>query len=362
MVDMSSLEIGIVGLPNVGKSTLFNALTKNNALAANYPFATIEPNVGIVAVPDPRLSKLAELYNTQNIIPASIKFIDIAGLVEGASKGDGMGNKFLSHVRECSVICQVVRAFEDSNVIHVNDTNNPKKDIDIINTELVLSDLDTLERRVASSSKLAKSDPKIQPILDEYKKALDYLENNTPLFDTENIDFELLKDLNLLTAKKVIYIFNVDESTLQDKTKQESLKSLVSNHLVVFINAQLEHELNSLSAEESKELLESYGQKESGLEQLITQSYKALGLQSFLTAGPKEVRSWTIKKGSTAPQAAGVIHTDFEKGFIAAQVVSYQDLIDNGSIANAKEKGLVRTEGRTYIMKPDDVVEFRFNN
>ena len=359
---MSSLEIGIVGLPNVGKSTLFNALTKNNALAANYPFATIEPNVGIVAVPDPRLQKLAELYNTENIIPASIKFIDIAGLVEGASKGDGMGNKFLSHVRECSVICQVVRAFEDDNVIHVNNTNNPEKDIDVINTELVLSDLDTLKRRIATTSKLAKSDPKLQPIMNEYKRALNYLENNTPLFDTTDVDFESLKDLNLLTAKKVIYIFNVDESTLQDKTKQESLRSLVGNHPVVFINAQLEHELNSLSIQESKELLESYGQKESGLEQLITQSYKTLGLQSFLTAGPKEVRAWTVKKGSTAPQAAGVIHTDFEKGFIAAQIVNYDDLINNGSIANAKEKGLVRTEGRTYVMQPDDIVEFRFNN
>ena len=359
---MSSLEIGIVGLPNVGKSTLFNALTRNNALAANYPFATIEPNVGIVAVPDPRLQKLAELYNTQNIIPASIKFIDIAGLVEGASKGDGMGNKFLSYVRECSVICQVVRAFEDDNVIHVNETNNPKKDIDIINTELVLSDLDTLDRRITSTSKLAKSDPKIQLLLDEYKKAFDYLESNTPLFNTTDVDFESLKDLNLLTAKKIIYIYNVDEATLQSKEKQDLLESLVSNHPVVFINAQLEHELNSLSDEESKELLESYGKSQSGLEQLITQSYKALGLQSFLTAGPKEIRAWTIKKGATSPQAAGVIHTDFEKGFIAAQVISYQDLIDTGSIANAKEKGLVRTEGKTYIMKPDDIVEFRFNN
>jgi GTP-binding protein YchF len=359
---MSNLEIGIVGLPNVGKSTLFNALTKNNALAANYPFATIEPNVGIVAVPDPRLPKLAELYSTQNIIPANIKFIDIAGLVEGASKGDGMGNKFLSHIRECSVICQVVRAFKDDNVIHVNNTNNPKKDIDVINTELVLSDLDTLKRRITTTSKLAKSDPKLQPIMNEYKRALNYLENNTPLFDTTDVDFESLKDLNLLTAKKVIYIFNVDESTLQDKTEQESLKSLVGNHPVVFINAQLEHELNNLSNQESKELLESYGQKESGLEQLITQSYKTLGLQSFLTSGPKEVRAWTIKKGSTAPQAAGVIHTDFEKGFIAAQVVSYHDLINNGSIANAKEKGLVRTEGKTYVMQPDDIAEFRFNN
>ena len=357
-----SLEIGIVGLPNVGKSTLYNALTKNNALAANYPFATIEPNIGIVAVPDARLKKLAEIYKTDNIIPAVIKFIDIAGLVEGASKGDGMGNKFLSHIRECSVICQVVRAFEDNNVIHVNNSNNPKQDIDIVNTELVLSDLATIEKRISAIAKQAKSDPKMTSILTEYNRVKDHLENGTPLFDTDHIDFELLQDLNLLTSKKVIYLFNVDEATLQDKTKQDKLKEIVPKHPVIFINAQLEHELNSLSDEEAKELLASYGQAESGLEQLISESYKTLGLQSYLTAGPKEVRAWTIEKGSTAPQAAGVIHTDFEKGFIAAQIVDYKDLIESGSIANAKTKGLVRTEGKTYIMQPNDVVEFRFNN
>ena len=358
----TSLEIGIVGLPNVGKSTLYNAITKNNALAANYPFATIEPNVGIVPVPDTRLTKLAEIYQTTNIIPATIKFIDIAGLVEGASKGDGMGNKFLSHVRECSVICQVVRAFEDNNVIHVDNDIKPDKDIEVINTELVLSDLVTLEKRTATTIKLAKTDAKLTPILTEYKKALNYLEDNIPLFDTTDIDFELLNDLNLLTAKKIIYLFNVDESTLQNETKKSELKELVKNHPVVFINAQLEHELNSLSDDEAKELLQSYGQKNSGLEQLISESYKLLGLQSFLTAGPKEVRAWTIKKGSTAPQAAGEIHTDFEKGFIAAQIVSYEDLIEQGSLNMAKEKGLVRTEGKAYIMQPNDVVEFRFNN
>ena len=359
---MSSLEIGIVGLPNVGKSTLYNALTKNNALAANYPFATIEPNVGIVAVPDSRLQKLANIYATDNIIPATIKFIDIAGLVEGASKGDGMGNKFLSHIRECSVICQVVRAFDDSNVVHVNNAADPKKDIGIINTELVLSDLATLERRISVISKQAKSDPKIVPILTEYNKAFKYLEDNIPLFDTIDIDFEIIKDLNLLTAKKIIYIFNVDETILQNQSKQSELKVFVKNHPVIFINAQLEHELNSLSSEEAKELLASYGQQRSGLEQLIIESYKTLGLQSFLTAGPKEIRAWTINEGSSAPQAAGVIHTDFEKGFIAAQVVNFQDLIEAGSIANAKIKGLVRTEGKTYVMQPEDVVEFRFNN
>ncbi|HEY5268485.1 MAG TPA: redox-regulated ATPase YchF [Candidatus Saccharimonadales bacterium] len=359
---MSSLEIGIVGLPNVGKSTLYNALTKNNALAANYPFATIEPNIGIVAVPDPRLQKLADIYGTTNIIPATIKFIDIAGLVEGASKGDGMGNKFLSHIRECSVICQVVRAFDDSNVIHANDANNPKTDIDIINTELVLSDLATIEKRIQTTIKLAKSDTKIALLLAEYNKVLKYLESNTPLFDTSDIDFELLKDLNLLTAKKIIYLFNVDEATLQDNTKQDKLRSLIPNHPVVFINAQLESELNGLSIDEAKELLSTYGQQESGLEQLITQAYKTLGLQSYLTAGPKEVRAWTINKGATAPQAAGVIHTDFEKGFIAAQIVDYEDLIKTESMTNAKAKGLVRTEGKTYVMQPNDIVEFRFNN
>jgi hypothetical protein len=359
---MSSLEIGIIGLPNVGKSTLYNALTKNNVLAANYPFATIEPNVGIVAIPDSRLQALAKIYDTGNIIPATIKFIDIAGLVEGASKGDGMGNKFLSHIRECSVICQVIRAFNDTNVVHVNNADDPKADIDIINTELVLSDLATIEKRISAVNKQAKSDPKVTSILIEYNKALKYLEDNIPLFDTTDVDLDILKDLNLLTAKKIIYLFNVDEASLQNKLKQDELKALVPNHPVVFINAQLEHELNSLSEDETKELLTSYGQQKSGLEQLITKSYETLGLQSYLTAGPKEVRAWTIEKDTTAPQAAGVIHTDFEKGFIAAQIVDFKDLIESGSIVNAKNKGLVRTEGKTYVMQPDDVVEFRFNN
>ncbi|HUY53472.1 MAG TPA: DUF933 domain-containing protein, partial [Candidatus Dormibacteraeota bacterium] len=269
---------------------------------------------------------------------------------------------FLSHIRECSVICQVVRAFSDNNVLHINNNGEPKNDIDIINTELVLSDLATIEKRISTVSKQAKTDPKIAPILIEYTKALKHLENNTPLFDTTDVDFELLKDLNLLTAKKILYLFNIDEASLQDQSKQDKLKALVPNHPVIFINAQLEHELNSLSENEAKELLASYGQQRSGLEQLITESYKTLGLQSYLTAGPKEVKAWTIKKDATAPQAAGVIHTDFEKGFIAAQIVNFKDLIESGSIVNARNKGLVRTEGKTYIMQPDDVVEFRFNN
>lgn len=359
---MSSLEIGIVGLPNVGKSTLYNALTRNNALAANYPFATIEPNIGVVSVPDPRLRKLADLYHTDNILPAIIKFIDIAGLVEGASKGDGMGNKFLSHIRECSVICQVVRAFDDSNVLHVNSISDPKNDIDVINTELILSDLSTIDKRILTVSKQAKTDQKILSTLIEYNKVKKYLEDGVPVFDASDIDLEIIKDLNLLTAKKIIYLFNVDEATLQNKDKQNKLINLASGHPVIFVNAQLEHELNSLSETDAKELLESYGQNESGLEKLIKKAYETLGLQSFLTAGEKEVRAWTIKKESTAPQAAGVIHTDFEKGFIAAQIVSYKDLIESKSLAEARSKGLVRTEGKTYIMQPDDIVEFRFNN
>lgn len=358
---MSNISCGIVGLPNVGKSTLFNALTKNNALAANYPFATIEPNIGIVAVPDNRLENLAKIYKSEKIIPASIKFIDIAGLVEGASKGEGMGNQFLSHIRECSVICQVVRAFSDDNVIHINNKSDQKDDIDIVNTELVLSDLTSLDKRLSAVLKQAKSDPKMKPVIAEYEKVKNYLENNIPLFNVSDINLEMLKDLNLLTTKKIIYLFNVDDEILSDKDKQETLKKLVGNHPVIFVNAKLEEDLNSLTELESKELLSSYGQDKSGLEQLITKSYETLGLQSYLTAGPKEVKAWTIHIGDNAQQAAGVIHSDFEKGFIAAQIVSYKDLISLGSENAAKAAGKVRTEGKTYIMQANDVVEFRFN-
>lgn len=355
-----SLSIGIVGLPNVGKSTLFNALTDANALIANYPFATIEPNTGIVPVPDDRLAKLGEMYSTQKIVPATVTFTDIAGLVAGASKGEGLGNQFLSHIRSCNAIAHVVRAFSDSDIQNTG-TSDPKKDIDIINTELVLADLQTIDNRLPKIEKEARANPKLKPIFETYQKAKALLEDGTPLH-LSDIDVEHLEDLHLITAKPAIYVFNVDEQTLSDQAKKEELAKIAAPAESVFVCAKIENELKSLDENDRKEFLDSYGQTESGLIQLIHAAYSTLGLQSFLTAGEKEVRAWTIKKGMTAPQAAGAIHTDFEKGFIAAQVVSYQDLVDNGSIAGARAAGKLRTEGKTYIMQPDDVVEFRFNN
>lgn len=356
-----SVSIGIVGLPNVGKSTLFNALTNNNILAANYPFATIEPNTGIVPVPDSRLQQLSKLYNDAPVVPATVSFVDIAGLVAGASKGEGLGNQFLSHIRSTNAICHVVRAFDDGNVVHVDDKVDPKSDIEVITTELILADLQTLANRLPKVEKEVKGNPKLAPVVETLKRTQKLLNEGTPISSVNDLDLDHIQDLHLITAKPIIYIFNVGEAGLSDASKQAELTKLVAPALALFVCAKLEHELHDLDQADAQELLESYGQHESGLLQVIHAAYKTLGLQSYLTAGDKEVRAWTIKQGSTAPQASGVIHGDFEKGFIAAEVVSFADLIAAGSLQAAKAVGKVRLEGKTYVMQPDDVVEFRFN-
>ena len=356
-----SLSIGIVGLPNVGKSTLFNALTNNDILAANYPFATIEPNTGIVPVPDPRLNKLTEIYGSQKIIPATVTFVDIAGLVAGASKGEGLGNKFLANIRQCDAIVHIVRAFVNNDIVHVSNEVNPKNDIEVINTELILADIQTIENRLPKLQKEAKAKPALRKQADYLNKLLEQLQSGNVLSSIKDLDLEAIADLHLLTAKPVIYAFNVDENTLTDDEKKDELAKMVLPAKSIFVCAKLEEELKGLDENDAKDLLESYGVKETGLNQMIHAAYDTLGLQSYMTAGPKEVHAWTIKKGWTAPQAAGVIHTDFERGFIAAQVVDYNDLVECGSELEAKNHGKIRTEGKDYVMSPNDVVEFRFN-
>ncbi|QWC84312.1 redox-regulated ATPase YchF [Nocardioidaceae bacterium] len=356
-----ALTIGIVGLPNAGKSTLFNALTKSEVLAANYPFATIEPNVGVVPLPDPRLDELAKIHGSAKVLPATVEFVDIAGIVAGASQGEGLGNKFLSHIRESAAICQVTRVFEDDDVTHVDGRVDPASDISTIQTEMILADLQTVEKAIPRLEKEAKGRKELVPTVEAVKEAKEALEAGTPVSAT-TIDRDLIRELSLLTAKPYIYVFNCDSDELADEDLKARMRDIVAPAEAIFLDAKFEAELVELGDDdEAREMLEMAGVDEPGLDVLARVGFDTLGLQTYLTAGPKESRAWTVKKGATAPEAAGVIHTDFQKGFIKAEIVSYDDLVAAGSMAKAKEAGKVRMEGKDYVMADGDVVEFRFN-
>ncbi len=356
------LSIGIVGLPNVGKSTLFNALTGNAALAANYPFATIDPNVGVVAVPDPRLDRLGTLYHSERVVPATVTFVDIAGLVRGASKGEGLGNQFLAAIRETDAICQVVRAFADADVVHVEGAVDPTADIETVTTELVLADLQTVDNRLSRLERETKGKPELRGLLDAARAARSVLDEGTPVSAAaDRLDLDTLRELHLLTAKPCVYVFNIDEGDLGDEVRAAELAALVAPAPSVVVCASIEAELAGMDPAEAAELLAGYGQVDFGLVRLVHAGFEVLGLQTFLTAGPKEARAWTIRRGASAPEAAGVIHTDFQKGFIKAEVVSFDDLVELGSVPAVRAAGRARLEGKDYAMREGDVVEFRFN-